>query len=576
LIARYNQQIILIVLGALFFIPFLGYVHLFDWDEINFAESSREMMISGNFFQNQINFEPFWEKPPFFFWVQSLSMSLFGINEFGARFPNALAGIITLLFVFNIGKKLYNERFGMIWALLYLGSLLPHLYIKSGIIDPIFNLFIFASIYYIIKTVQETHSKKATKYAVIGGILIGLAIITKGPVGLLILLLCVIIYWVLNKFRPLTQIKNLLLFALFALAVSFLWFGYETMKNGPWFLGEFIAYQLELFTGAEGGAAAGHQQPFYYHFVVIVLGCFPISILALGNLFGSRYLVDQFNFKRWMNILFWVVMILFSIVSTKIVHYSSMAYLPLSFMAAYYLFQIEKGKENLSRWLALFVSILGILFALIITFIPILMLNKDDLLIPLLKDEFVVSALSMDVHWTGFESGIGLLFLIFVIASVVQLFKKKVFKFVLINAIGVSILFVLISIFILPKVEQYTQGPAIDFYSSLKGQDAYIWPLQHKSYAHYFYGQTQPLKSNSGLSLKKEEALLKLNKTKYGELKGEERLTYQMDLQEWLLKGEIDKPVYFLIKVDKYKEANYKELEVVMKKGGFIGLKRGN
>lgn len=576
MIARYNQQILLIVLGALFFIPFLGHVHLFDWDEINFAESSREMMISGNYFQNQINFEPFWEKPPFFFWIQSLSMSVFGLNEFGARFPNVLVGIITLFFVFNIGKRLYNERFGMIWALLYLGSLLPHLYFKSGIIDPMFNLFIFASLFSIVKTVQETHSKKATKHAIIAGILIGLAIITKGPVGLLILLLSVLIYWVLNKFRPLTTIKNLLLFTLFALAVSCLWFGYETIKNGPWFLGEFISYQLELFTGAEGGAAAGHQQPFYYHFVVILLGCFPISILALGNLFGSRYLVDQFNFKKWMNILFWVVMILFSIVSTKIVHYSSLAYLPLSFMAAYYLFQVEKGKENLSKWLAMFVSVLGIIFALAIILIPIIMLNKDDFLIPLLKDDFAVSALSMDVNWTGYESGIGVLFLVFVIASIVQLFKKKVFKFVMINAVGVSVLFMLVGIFILPKVEQYSQGPAIEFYTSLKGKDAYIWPLQHKSYAHYFYAQTQPLAPDSGLELKKKEALEKLNKTEFVQLKGDERLSYQMVLQEWLLKGDIDKPAYFLIKADKYKPENFTDLEVVMKKGGFVGLKRAN
>ncbi|MEI9934823.1 MAG: hypothetical protein WDM71_08225 [Ferruginibacter sp.] len=32
------------ILAALLFIPFLGHVHLFDWDEINFAESAREMI----------------------------------------------------------------------------------------------------------------------------------------------------------------------------------------------------------------------------------------------------------------------------------------------------------------------------------------------------------------------------------------------------------------------------------------------------------------------------------------------------------------------------------------------------
>ncbi|HJY22014.1 MAG TPA: hypothetical protein VJ279_03965, partial [Hanamia sp.] len=85
---------IIILSGIVFFIPFLGKAHLFDWDEINFAESAREMIVTGNYHQVQINFQPFWEKPPLFFWLQVGAMEMFGINEFAARFPNAIFGII--------------------------------------------------------------------------------------------------------------------------------------------------------------------------------------------------------------------------------------------------------------------------------------------------------------------------------------------------------------------------------------------------------------------------------------------------------------------------------------------------
>lgn len=564
----------LILIGALFFLPFLGSVHLFDWDEINFAESSREMMITGNYFQNQINFEPFWEKPPLFFWLQSLSMSLFGLNEFGARFPNALFGIVTLLFIFNIGKRLYNERFGMIWALLYLGSLLPHMYFRSGIIDPIFNLFIFASLYYVIRTIEESYPRAATKYAIIGGLFIGLAIITKGPVGLLILLLSVFIFWIFNRFKPLTTIKNLILFTLVALLTSFLWFGYETVKNGPWFLGEFLAYQLELFTGAEGGAAAGHQQPFYYHFVVILIGCFPISLLAFGNLFGSRYLEDKFKFRKWMNVLFWVVLILFSIVSTKIVHYSSMTYLPLSFMAAYYLFQIDRGKERMSKWIAIFVGLTGVLLALLVITIPIVLMNKDTWLIPNIDNQFAVDALSMDVTWTWLDLLPGVLFLTMVCLAVVQLFRKNMFRFAIFNAIGVALLMISTAVLILPKIERYSQGPAIDFYKSLEGEDVYIWPLHHKSYAHYFYARTQPLTASSALRQEQNKILNGLGEETYGALDGNERFQYQMQTQKWLMNGAIDKPVYFMVKSDHFSQSDYPHLKVVMQNGGFVALKR--
>ena len=95
-----------IILSGLLFIPGLGGVHLFDWDEINFAELAREMLVSGKYLQLQINFETFTEKPPLFFWFQAISMKCFGVGEFAARFPNALLGMIVVPFLYISGKFL--------------------------------------------------------------------------------------------------------------------------------------------------------------------------------------------------------------------------------------------------------------------------------------------------------------------------------------------------------------------------------------------------------------------------------------------------------------------------------------
>src|SRR5437870_5207659 len=93
---NFFPSLLIIAVGALFLLPFLGAVHLFDWDEINFAESAREMITSGNYARVQIDYQPFREKPPLFFWLQAASMHAFGINEFAARFPDAIVGIITM------------------------------------------------------------------------------------------------------------------------------------------------------------------------------------------------------------------------------------------------------------------------------------------------------------------------------------------------------------------------------------------------------------------------------------------------------------------------------------------------
>ncbi len=199
---RYNRIYlpVTIISSILFFIPNLGLVHLFDWDEINFAESAREMIVTGNYHRVQINFQSFWEKPPLFFWLQTLSMKIFGINEFAARLPNAVFGIVTLITFFIIGKKHKSAKFGFIWAMSYLGSFLPHLYFKSGIIDPVFNYFIFLGIYFMYLAIDQPQ-KSSSKNILLSGIFIGLSNLTKGPVGLLIFLITFLIYFISTRFK---------------------------------------------------------------------------------------------------------------------------------------------------------------------------------------------------------------------------------------------------------------------------------------------------------------------------------------------------------------------------------------
>ena len=75
-------QFAIVVVALLLFVPGLGVVHLFDWDEINFAESAREMLITHDYLTVKVNFEPFWEKPPLFMWMQVLSpMSLLELHR---------------------------------------------------------------------------------------------------------------------------------------------------------------------------------------------------------------------------------------------------------------------------------------------------------------------------------------------------------------------------------------------------------------------------------------------------------------------------------------------------------------
>ncbi|MEC8286319.1 MAG: glycosyltransferase family 39 protein, partial [Bacteroidota bacterium] len=220
-----KHQVIGIILGfllygLLFIFPTLGDFNLFDWDEINFAESTREMLVSGDFFHVQINFEPFHEKPPFFFWLQALSMKVFGINAFAARLPNALLGVLTPIILFAMGCKVKNSSFGILWSLVYMLGILPSLYFRTGIIDPYFNLFIFTSIYfgYLYISTEEVKNKI---HLVLSGLFAGLALITKGPVAVLIISIVFIFLVIIRRLK--IDIISILIFFTTILGCSLIW-----------------------------------------------------------------------------------------------------------------------------------------------------------------------------------------------------------------------------------------------------------------------------------------------------------------------------------------------------------------
>lgn len=535
---RKIYPLIIVISAIFFFIPFLGSVHLFDWDEINFAESAREMIVTGNFSRVQIDFHPFWEKPPLFFWMQALSMKLFGINEFAARFPNAVIGILTLLTLYFIGKRLYDEKFGLIWALAYLGSFLPHIYFKSGIIDPFFNFFIFLSVIFLAKSIRDNGENKGLKYAFLAGISIGLATLTKGPVGLLIAGISVLVYWATMKFQRISSWKNILLFSISCLIITSLWFVPEMINNGFWFIREFLKYQADLFLKP----VAGHSGPIYYHFLVVLLGCFPISVLALPVFFrkdaGSG---DKGKyFLRWMLILFWVVMILFSVVKTKIVHYSSLAYFPLSYFAAYYVYELVNGRNTFKKYVVWILLVTGTIFSIILIGLPLIGRYKD-LITPYIKDEFAVACLNSPVKWNGYEFLIGVVYLVLIIVIIFMIKHRQFFRgiIILFYATAFCIFFYLITV--VPKIEGYSQAPAINFYKSISGQDVYVTTVGFYSYAPYFYFRKMP-----GGNIESSN-------------------------KEWLLNGEIDKPVYIVAKsTSKVLFDKHPDCRFIKQEGGFL------
>ena len=567
----FAPYILILALSALVYIPFIGTVHLFDWDEINFAEASREMILTGDYFRARIDFEPFWEKPPLFFWMQVLCMKIFGINEFSARLPNALAGICTLCFLFFVGTQHFTRRFAELWVLLHGTTILPFFYFKSGIIDPWFNLFMVIGLYFLLcdllpSTNHEQSPQRGFilwRNSILAGLAIGLAILTKGPTGALLPGLAFILVLAVSGAYQEYRFMRIGVVAVVAFIVCGAWFGVDVAKNGPWFLVEFFQYQIRLFSTGD----AGHSQPFYYHFVVVFIGCFPSAQIALD----VRAIRSQQNnvekvFDTGFVLLLCVVLVLFSIVQTKIVHYSSLAYFPVCYFGARALYSrytmaiihtdssdnvnsTELSSSIFPLYVRSLVMSVGVLWALLLTAICLIGLNAQWLM-PYIRDEFVRGNLSMPVTWSyrSLIPGIGLLISILAAGT---LLRTKPHRAV-VDITGALV--IALTLFLqssAPKIETYTQGAPIAFYQSLKGEDCYVLPLGYKSYAHLFYSDKQQRNSPQALGIHRDH------------------------FEQWLLEGEIDKPAYFVCKAPSANDYRSNiNLEEIKTEGGFTFFRR--
>jgi hypothetical protein len=247
-----------------------------------------------------------------------------------------------------------------------------------------------------------------------------------------------------------------------------------------------------------------------------------------------------------MKVLFWVVLILFSLVRTKIVHYSSMCYFPLTFLGALSIYELN-GHSKKSKLVTVGTLVIGCVSALLIIAIPFIDRYKHEIIGKgWIKDAFAVEALKANVHWSGWEFLIGLLLLISTVYFVLTFRNNRRLAMYTLLIVNVVVLNLIATVY-LPKIEQYSQGAAIDFYKSKQGVDCHILAVGFKSYADYFYAQKRPPKDAN------------------------------ID-EQWLVNGDHKHPVFIVSKVTKKEKLklHYPQFELIGEKNGYTFYQRMN
>jgi 4-amino-4-deoxy-L-arabinose transferase-like glycosyltransferase len=492
-------------------------------------------------------------------------MNVFGVNEFAARFPNALCGVITLMVLYKTGKELNDRKFALTWVFVYASTLLPHVFFKSGIIDPWFNLFIYVSVYYLIQHTNNPVGKFGYKTAIISGFFLGLALLTKGPAALILVSLTITVFFVLGRFKKISSFKFIAAFFLAFLITGLSWFAVMYLKGNGQVIKEFIEYQIRLFNTED----SDHGGPFIYHFVVLLLGCFPSSLfLILAHKKSASDTPYQMHSKRWMMSLFWVVLILFSIVQTKIVHYSSLCYFPLTYLATYAIQKLFAAQYNWKKVFHLFFVVISSLLGLVFLIIGCVPLFKTWLINSnLIVDPFAVENLKAEVYWSGFEWIIGVVFLGVTYYSLVKI-KKGSFKFIYL--LFLSSLFAVYSLIMIvaPKVEQYSQRTAIEFYKQCAKHGFSVESIGFKSYATLFYGELEPSFENN----QSFKDYLQLHRNEYESQNINVDISYSLIRTNWMRDIQSSKPSCFVAKIldEEVIKSSSPYLKELYRKNGFI------
>jgi len=218
-------MVAILVAAVVYVWPLTLDIPLLDPDEGLHAAIAQEMVEGGDFITPRMMGEPFFDKPILFIWAQSLGLMVFGMNEVGARAPGLLFGLAGALTTGLLAWRLFDRRTAPWATLLYMTMVLPVALAQAAVHDvalvPITNLALLS--------LWEAHRQSGPRHPVgwwtAAGILLGLACLTKGLIGLAI----VGIAFVGFAFATRSFGRSTLVCGLWT-------FGVAAVVAGPWYL----------------------------------------------------------------------------------------------------------------------------------------------------------------------------------------------------------------------------------------------------------------------------------------------------------------------------------------------------
>ncbi|MCD6459346.1 glycosyltransferase family 39 protein [bacterium] len=273
----FNQSkfklVFIILLGIILFMTGQKTRNLWGTSEARTAQIAQEMIDSGDWVIPHLNNQPRLTKPPLYFWAVALTAKLLcnnHVTEWSARFPASVCAVLTLIFLFLMVKKLYGEKTAFSSSIMLATTYFFFWQSQEAMLDMMLAMFeVAACLFFVYGLKAQVHRKKF--FYIPMHFCLGLAAMTKGPVGFIIPWIGIVAYLLWSsKIKELKHFCWITGFIVFSITVT------------PWLIAVYhrIDTAFSVFykeTVSRYASAYDHQRPLYYFIVR-----FPLYFLPWG------------------------------------------------------------------------------------------------------------------------------------------------------------------------------------------------------------------------------------------------------------------------------------------------------
>lgn len=320
--------LVLIIGFLLIYILPLGIRPIAIPDESRYGEIPREMLVSGDWTVPHLNGLRYFEKPVMGYWLNGLSLYVFGENAFAIRFPSAMAAGISALLLFWMVRKSTGKPLAGILAAAVLLSCLEFFIVGTlATLDSMFSMFVTGTIVTVFLAYSEQHPFKKLLLLILAGIFCGLAFLTKGFL-VFALLTGIIVPFVIWERRLKEALPLILAPLVVAVLVALPW-GISIHRREPDFWNYF--FWIEHIKRFMSGSAQ-HREPFWYFIPILLGGTMPWTVLSVVVIKGLKGIDFKKSLIRFGICWFVFCFVFFSASNGKLATYILPCFPPLAML----------------------------------------------------------------------------------------------------------------------------------------------------------------------------------------------------------------------------------------------------